>query len=73
MPSTTSEIVGKIGKAASDIVPGEVGSVHVADEDWSAEVEQPISKGESVIVEDIDGFTVKVAKAPSESIASNAK
>lgn len=64
MPSTTSQIVGKIGKAAGDLVPGEIGSVHVAGEDWSAEVEQPISKGESVIVEEIEGFTVKVAKAP---------
>ena len=63
-PSATSEIVGKIGRAAGDLAPGEVGSVHVADEDWSAEADQPISKGESVIVEEIDGFTVKVAKAP---------
>lgn len=63
MPSTTSEIVGKIGKAASDLVPGEIGSVHVADEDWSAEAAQPISKGESVLVEEIEGFTVKVSKA----------
>lgn len=62
--STTSEIVGKIGKAVNDLVPGEIGSVHVAGEDWSAEVEQSISKGESVIVEEIDGFTVKVARTP---------
>ena len=68
MPSTTSEIVGKIGKAASDLVPGEIGSVHVADEDWSAETAQPISKGESVLVEEIEGFTVKVSKAPAEAI-----
>lgn len=68
MPSTTSEIVGKIGKAASDLVPGEIGSVHVADEDWSAEAAQPISKGESVLVEEIEGFTVKVSKASEEAI-----
>lgn len=68
MPSTTSEIVGKIGKAASDLVPGEVGSVHVADEDWSAEADQPISKGESVLVEEIEGFTVKVSRATEEAI-----
>lgn len=68
MPSTTSEIVGKIGKAASDLVPGEIGSVHVADEDWSAETAQPISKGESVLVEEIEGFTVKVSRAPEEAI-----
>lgn len=67
-PSTTSEIVGKIGKAASDLVPGEIGSVHVADEDWSAEAAQPISKGESVLVEEIEGFTVKVSKASEEAI-----
>ena len=73
MPSTTSEIVGKIGKAASDLVPGEVGSVHVADEDWSAEADQPISKGESVVVEEIEGFTVKVAKAPEEAIELETK
>ena len=68
MPSTTSEIVGKIGKAASDLVPGEIGSVHVADEDWSAETAQPISKGESVLVEEIEGFTVKVSRAFEEAI-----
>ena len=68
MPSTTSEIVGKIGKAASDLVPGEIGSVHVADEDWSAETAQPISKGESVLVEEIEGFTVKVSRASEEAI-----
>ena len=68
MPSTTSEIVGKIGKAASDLVPGEIGSVHVADEDWSAEAAQPISKGESVLVEEIEGFTVKVSRASEEAI-----
>ena len=67
-PSTTSEIVGKIGKAASDLVPGEIGSVHVADEDWSAKAAQPISKGEIVLVEEIDGFTVKVLKASEEAI-----
>ena len=63
--SLTSQIVGKIGKAAGDLIPGEIGSVHVAGEDWSAEVEQPVSKGESVIVEEIEGFTLKVAKAPA--------
>lgn len=71
--SLTSEIVGKIGKAANDLVPGEIGSVHVAGEDWSAEVEQPVSKGESVIVEEIEGFTVKVAKAPDEESHDSAE
>ena len=73
MPSTTSEIVGKIGKAASDLVPGEVGSVHVADEDWSAEADQPISKGESVLVEEIEGFTVKVSRSTEEAIELETK
>ena len=56
--------LGWIGRATTDLNPGESGSVHVVDEDWSAEADQPISKGESVIVEEVDGFTVKVAKAP---------
>ena len=73
MPSTTSKVVGKIGTAASDLVPGEIGSVHVADEDWSAEADQPISKGESVLVEEIEGFTVKVSKAPDEAIELETK
>ncbi len=63
-PTALSEVVGKIGRATTDLNPGESGSVHVVDEDWSAEADQPISKGESVIVEEVDGFTVKVAKAP---------
>ena len=73
MTSTTSKVVGKIGTAASDLLPGEIGSVHVADEDWSAEADQPISKGESVLVEEIEGFTVKVSKAPEEAIELETK
>ena len=47
-PTALSEVVGKIGRATTDLNPGESGSVHVVDEDWSAEADQPISKGECV-------------------------
>ena len=33
----------------------------------------PSAKGESVVVEEIEGFTVKVAKAPEEAIELETK
>ena len=64
--STHEHVVGSMGVAATDLNPQ--GTVQVAGEPWSAAsaTGESIRAGESVIVLDIDGLTVRVERAPEE-------
>jgi len=60
-PSTGSEgMGGEIGEAVTDIDPR--GKVRVVGELWDARCDQPVRKGEMVIVKGLDGMTLIVEK-----------
>lgn len=54
-------LVGKIGKALEDVGPNK-GKVFLEGEIWQAISEEPISKGEKVIVIEQEGLVLKVKK-----------
>ena len=62
----TFYMIGSMGVAATDLTPQ--GTVQVAGEPWSAASAsgESIRAGESVIVLDIDGLTVRVERAPED-------
>lgn len=61
-PVTGKEgLTGQPGVATSDITP-EGGTVRVAGELWSATSDEPVAKGEKVMVVDVAGLKVKVKK-----------
>jgi len=60
--------VGKTGVAKTDIVPGRVGVVLAEHEFWSAVSEEHIKAGETVVIVDVDGLTLKVRRhVPDEA------
>ena len=62
--STTSPLIGQTGMTTSPLDPR--GTVQVASERWSAVSDsgEPIDEGEEVIVQEVEGLTLKVFKAP---------
>jgi len=63
-PSSGREgLLGERGKAESDIVPE--GKVFVRGEYWDAWSEESISRGDRIIVVDVEGMKLKVRKAAS--------
>jgi membrane-bound serine protease (ClpP class) len=54
-------LIGEKGVARTDITRDE-GMVHVSGELWSAFSDEPIARGEKVVVESLDGLKVKVRK-----------
>lgn len=63
-------VVGRHAEAISEFRDGE-GRVHLEGEDWSAESEQSIKKGQSVEVTGIDGLVLKVRPIDSRPIDSS--
>ena len=65
--SKDSQIVGQVGTVRTDLNP--TGSVHVANELWTAESDSGdlIRSGERVMVTEIDGLTLKVFRDPLSS------
>jgi membrane-bound serine protease (ClpP class) len=53
--------IGAHGVAVTDIQPQ--GTVHVRSEQWTAESEEPIVRGDKIVVVGVDGLRVKVKKA----------
>ncbi len=65
-PVTGSEgLIGMEGSACTDITKDE-GMVSLHGEHWSAYSDEPIAKGESIIVEDVSGLKVKVRRSVSD-------
>ena len=58
----TEELIGEQGEAYTDFVNGK-GKVFVHGEIWNAVSEDPIKKGDLVIVEEVKGMVLKVRKA----------
>jgi membrane protein implicated in regulation of membrane protease activity len=63
-PTAILSLEGEEGVVIVDLVP--TGVVKVAGEEWTAvsDSEEHISKGDSVIVSELDGITLKVFKSP---------
>lgn len=63
-PTTGAEgLVGLEGSAKTEVTPGG-GMVFVHGEFWSAYADEPIPKGERIVVEAVKGLKVKVRRAP---------
>ena len=64
-PRRDAEIVGQVGEVRTALDP--TGTVQVASELWTAESEtgETIESGESVVVAEVDGLTLKVFKESS--------
>jgi membrane-bound serine protease (ClpP class) len=52
--------IGAHGVAVTDIGPQ--GTVHVRSEQWTAEADEPILRGDKIVVIGVDGLRVKVKK-----------
>lgn len=61
-PSNPGNLIGSYGTANTDLDP--VGSVHVAGEHWRAttETEETVSRGERVMIVDVEGLTLRVTR-----------
>ena len=59
-------VIGMTGIVTEEISKNKVGEVKVDGKNWSAISTQKISKGEEVIIENIDGVKLKVHKLDSE-------
>lgn len=55
-------MVGLKGRAQTALNPGTTGQVFVHGEIWSANTAEPVSVGEPVVVESVDGLTLKVKR-----------
>ncbi len=60
--SNPDNLIGTIGTATTDLNP--MGSVHVGGEQWSAVLDSdtPVSSGERVMIVEVDGLTLRVAR-----------
>jgi membrane-bound serine protease (ClpP class) len=52
---------GQVGRVSAAIVAGEMGTVQVAGQEWSAMADEPIERGVEVIVIGQEGLTLRVA------------
>jgi membrane-bound serine protease (ClpP class) len=59
---STKNLIGKIGTAETQVIPGKRGVAEVASEEWSVMSEQEIEPGEKVKVIGVDGMTLKVER-----------
>ncbi|MFN4319988.1 MAG: NfeD family protein [Aquificaceae bacterium] len=57
----TEELIGEQGEAYTDFVEGK-GKVFVHGEIWNAISDEPLKKGDQVVVEEVRGMTLKVKK-----------
>jgi len=55
-----SGLVGEMGVARTNLEPE--GDVFVQGEIWKAQADQPIKKGEKIVVTGMEGFTLKVTR-----------
>ena len=53
-------MIDQVGVARTDLDPE--GDVFVQGELWKAQADQPIKKGEKIVVTGMEGFTLKVTK-----------
>ena len=61
-PTTGREgLIGEIGRAVTDLSPA--GKVFVRGEYWNALCDETLGSGESVIVVDVEGMTIRVARS----------
>ncbi len=59
------KLMGRVGHAKTDILPGKEGVVYVEREDWTAYLEdgeEPVRKGEKVVVTRVEGLKLYVRK-----------
>jgi len=64
-PQTGAEsLIGEVGKAITDL--STEGQVFLHGEIWSAESEEPVAKGEKVVVVGIQGLRLKVRRAGAD-------
>jgi len=59
-------LIGKVGFVAVEIAPHKKGRVTIGGELWLAEAENKIAEKESIIVESIEGVTLKVRRNGGE-------
>jgi len=59
-------IIGKNGIVLQSLTPGVKGLVKVDNEEWRAEAEESIEKGEVIVVKAISGITLNVEKFKGE-------
>ena len=55
-------LIGGVGEAKTRFAPGKKGKVFVHGELWNAVSDEAIGKGDEVIVEEVEGLTVKIKK-----------
>ena len=55
-------LIGVVGEAKTHFAPGKKGKVFVHGELWNAVSDETIRKGDEVIVEKVEGLTVKIKK-----------
>ncbi|MCK5260360.1 MAG: nodulation protein NfeD [Candidatus Omnitrophica bacterium] len=55
-------LIGGIGEAKTHFAPGKKGKVFVHGELWNAVSDEAVRKGDEVIVEEVEGLTVKIKK-----------
>jgi len=58
----TEELIGEQGEVYADFVNGK-GKVFIHGEIWNAISDEPLKKGEQVVVEEVKGMILKVKKA----------
>jgi membrane-bound serine protease (ClpP class) len=55
-------LIGMVGEAKTDFTPGKKGKVFVHGELWNADSDERIQEGDEIIVEKVEGLTVKIKK-----------
>lgn len=65
------ELIGTVVRAETDIDPVEGGTVRVHGEIWKALSAEPVSAGETVVIRDVKGLTLVVARN-DESVGTGA-
>ena len=63
LPTRTSALLGRAGKVTEPLDLTNSGRVLVDGQDWAAQSPEPLTAGETVIVEGSDGIILKVRKA----------
>ncbi|HQP10960.1 MAG TPA: nodulation protein NfeD [Candidatus Omnitrophota bacterium] len=55
-------LIGTVGEAQTNFIPGTQGKVFVHGELWNAKSDEKIQKGDEIIVQAVEGLTVKIKK-----------
>ena len=55
-------LIGVVGEAKTHFTPGKKGKVFVHGELWNAVSDETVNKGDEIVVEEVEGLTVKIKK-----------